>query len=308
MGTFMEYFNAFWVGGLICALCQILLDRTKMLPGRIMVTLVVHGRGVELSGTLRSICRIRRGRRVGAAARVRASFVSGSKRCRKRKRIFRIVPGRIKGGGCRNISGVDFRVSCKLDFPAEDEKIAGEKLRRSRRTDIIKKNAAEKSRIAAAGRIQKKAGVLRKKQSKHPRQEERKSAMKTREEALSYGLSFPDTYQEAPFHDDNWQLIRVKGSKKAFLWVYEKDGIIQLNVKANPEWRDYWRDAFASVIPGYHQNKEHWNTILLDGTVPDDAVRTMIAESYDIITDSPTKRIYEAVKQIPRGKWRHTAR
>lgn len=55
--------------------------------------------------------------------------------------------------------------------------------------------------------------------------------MKTREEALSYGLSFPDTYQEAPFHDDNWQLIRVKGSKKAFLWVYEKDGIIQLNVK-----------------------------------------------------------------------------
>ena len=52
-----------------------------------------------------------------------------------------------------------------LDFTEEDynEKIAGEKLRRSRRTDIIKKNAAEKSRIAAAGRIQKKAGVLRKK-------------------------------------------------------------------------------------------------------------------------------------------------
>ena len=148
----------------------------------------------------------------------------------------------------------------------------------------------------------RKSGCFAEKTSKHPRQEERKSAMKTREEALSYGLSFPDTYQEAPFHDDNWQLIRVKGSKKAFLWVYEKDGIIQLNVKANPEWRDYWRDAFASVIPGYHQNKEHWNTILLDGTVPDDAVRTMIAESYDIITDSPTKRIYEAVKQIPCGK------
>ena len=52
--------------------------------------------------------------------------------------------------------------------------------------------------------------------------EERKSAMKTREEALSYGLSFPDTYQEAPFHDDNWQLIRVKGSKKAFLWSMKR--------------------------------------------------------------------------------------
>lgn len=126
--------------------------------------------------------------------------------------------------------------------------------------------------------------------------------MKTKEEALTYGLSFPYTYQEAPFHDDNWQLIRVKGSKKAFLWVYEKDGFIQLNVKANPEWRDYWRGAFAAVTPAYHQNKEHWNTIRLDGTVPDEAIRTMIAESYDMVTDSPTRRIYEAVKCIPRGK------
>ena len=41
--------------------------------------------------------------------------------------------------------------------------------------------------------------------------------MKTRQEALDYGLSFPNTYQEAPFHDPNWQLIRVKDSKKVFL-------------------------------------------------------------------------------------------
>jgi len=69
-----------------------------------------------------------------------------------------------------------------------------------------------------------------------------------------------------------------------------------------PEWRDFWRDAYASVLPGYHQNKEHWNTIILDGTIPDKDVKQMIAESYDIITDSPTKRIYEAVKTIPKGK------
>ena len=50
MGTFMEYFNAFWVGGLICALCQILLDRTKMLPGRIMVTLVCTGAVLSFLG------------------------------------------------------------------------------------------------------------------------------------------------------------------------------------------------------------------------------------------------------------------
>ena len=126
--------------------------------------------------------------------------------------------------------------------------------------------------------------------------------MKTREEVLEYGLSFPDTYQEAPFHDDNWQLVRVKGSKKAFLWTYEKDGHINLNVKVNPEWRDFWRSTYQAVIPGYHQNKEYWNTIILNGTIPVDDIKRMIAESYDIVTDSPTKRIYQAVKQIPKGK------
>lgn len=125
--------------------------------------------------------------------------------------------------------------------------------------------------------------------------------MKTRQEALDYGLSFPDTYLEAPFRKQNWQLVRVKGSKKAFLWTYEKDGFINLNVKVDPDWRDLWRRAYDSVVPAYHQNKEHWNTIILDGSIPDEEVKKMIAISYDLITDSPTKRIYEAVKRIPKG-------
>ena len=57
-------------------------------------------------------------------------------------------------------------------------------------------------------------------------------------EALNYGLSFPNTYMEMPFHDPNWQLVRVKGSKKAFLWTYEKDGVLHLNVKTDPAWRE----------------------------------------------------------------------
>ena len=125
--------------------------------------------------------------------------------------------------------------------------------------------------------------------------------MKTREEVLKFGLSFKNVYEERPFKDQNWQLVRVKESKKAFLWIYEKDGYINLNVKVNPEWRDFWRSAYDAVIAGYHQNKEHWNTIILDGTIPDKDIKRMIAESYDIITDSPTKRIYEAVKKIPKG-------
>lgn len=126
--------------------------------------------------------------------------------------------------------------------------------------------------------------------------------MMNREEVLAYGLSFPDTYQEAPFHDDNWQLVRVKGSRKAFLWTYEKDGLININVKVDPQWRDFWRNAFPSVVPAYHQNKEHWNTVILDGSIPEKDIKRMIAESYDLVTDTPSKRIYEAVKKIPKGR------
>lgn len=125
--------------------------------------------------------------------------------------------------------------------------------------------------------------------------------MKTRAQAIKYGLSFPDTFDDRPFTDQNWQLVRYKPNNKAFLWTYEKDGYICLNVKADPEWRDFWREAYASVQPGYHQNKYHWNTIILDGSIPDKDIKRMIAESYDLISDSPTKRIYAAVRKIPKG-------
>lgn len=125
--------------------------------------------------------------------------------------------------------------------------------------------------------------------------------MRTREEVLQYARSFPNVYEERPFRDQGWQLVRVKGSKKTFLWIYERNGYVNLNVKVDPQWRDFWRSTYASVIAGYHQNKEHWNTIILNGTVPDKDIKRMISESYDLVTYSPTKKIYEAVKQIPKG-------
>ena len=125
--------------------------------------------------------------------------------------------------------------------------------------------------------------------------------MTTRQEALSFGMTFKDVYQDTPFHDPNWILVRYKKNKKAFLWTYEYEGQMRINIKVDPQWRDFWREAYAAVIPGYHQNKEHWNTVILDGSIPDKDIKRMIAESYDLITDSPTKRIYEAVKRIPKG-------
>ena len=126
--------------------------------------------------------------------------------------------------------------------------------------------------------------------------------MTSRSQILEYGLSFPDTYQDAPFHDDNWQLVRYSGNKKAFLWTYEKEGFWNINVKTDPEKAFFWRDIYSAVRPAYHQNKRHWITVVLDGTIPDKDIRLMIAESYDLIADSPTRRIYEAVKRIPYGR------
>lgn len=125
--------------------------------------------------------------------------------------------------------------------------------------------------------------------------------MKTREDAVAFGLTFPDTYLDTPFHDTNWQLIRFKGNTKAFMWIYERNGFININLKVNPDWANFWRDMYKSVTPGYHQNKQHWNTVILDGTISESDLIKMIQESYKLISDSPSKRIYDAVKLIPKG-------
>lgn len=109
--------------------------------------------------------------------------------------------------------------------------------------------------------------------------------MKTREAVLGYGMTLPDVYVDTPFRDDNWVLLRCKKNKKAFAWTYERNGKMCVNVKVDKEWRDFWRNTYEAVIPGYHQNKEHWNTIVLNGTVPENDIKRMIAESYDLVKD-----------------------
>ena len=113
--------------------------------------------------------------------------------------------------------------------------------------------------------------------------------MRTRQEVLDYGMTFPEVYIDKPFRDTNWVLLRCKKNKKAFAWTYEREGNIWVNVKVDPEWRDFWRDQYPSVIPAYHQNKEHWNSIILDGNIPDEVVRRMIWESYELVKRSKRK-------------------
>lgn len=134
--------------------------------------------------------------------------------------------------------------------------------------------------------------------------------MQTREEILNFCLSFPSVCRDQPFHDPSWDAVRLEKSKKIFALIFSKDGRIWVNVKTDPKWRDLWRSSFSSVVPAYHMNKEYWNSIILDGTVPNADIRRMIAESYDLVSGAGgkagpsdfAKAVYREVKKIPQGR------
>lgn len=106
--------------------------------------------------------------------------------------------------------------------------------------------------------------------------------MTDRQEAIEYCLSFRDVFEDYPFHDPNWCVIRHKKNRRVFAWIFHHENHIWINLKCDKEWISFWRDAFLSVVPAYHLNKEHWNSVILDGTVPEQDIKRMIRESYDL--------------------------
>ena len=103
-----------------------------------------------------------------------------------------------------------------------------------------------------------------------------------KKDVVAYCLTFREVYEDYPFHDPNWCVMRHKGNRKVFAWIFHREGYVWVNVKCDPEWRDFCRQAYPSVVPAYHLNKEHWNSIILDGSVPEQEIRRMIEESYGL--------------------------
>lgn len=106
--------------------------------------------------------------------------------------------------------------------------------------------------------------------------------MRERKEVIDFCLSLNGTYEDYPFHDFNWTVMRHKDNKKMFAAIYEHEGSIWVNVKCDPNFAYMWRNNFESVLPAYHMNKEHWNSIILDGSVPITDIKNMIVDSYDL--------------------------
>ena len=104
--------------------------------------------------------------------------------------------------------------------------------------------------------------------------------MNTRDEVIAFCLTMPDSYEDYPFHDANWTVMRYRKNNKGFAFVYKRDGRIWINVKCSPEWMEVWRKAFPAVMPAYHMNKQHWNTVELCSDVPPEEIEKMVQMSF----------------------------
>ena len=103
-------------------------------------------------------------------------------------------------------------------------------------------------------------------------------------EVIKYCLTLSNVYEDYPFPDDRFSVtMKHKENNKWFALIMRVKGQLYLNVKTNPEYSDLLRNTYSYIIPAYHMNKEHWNTVILDGSIPDRDVKRMLAESYDLI-------------------------
>ncbi len=93
-------------------------------------------------------------------------------------------------------------------------------------------------------------------------------------------LSMPQAEETQPFGPD---VLVYKVAGKMFALTVPEDFPPRVNLKCDPERALELRDEHESILPGYHMNKRHWNTVVLDGSVPAVLVREMVRHSYDLV-------------------------
>jgi predicted DNA-binding protein (MmcQ/YjbR family) len=96
-------------------------------------------------------------------------------------------------------------------------------------------------------------------------------------------LSFTGAAETFPFGPET-SVFKV-GAKMFALSQLEADSL-RVSLKCEPQLAEMLRGAHAAVLPGYHLNKRHWNTVIVDGSLPDSTVRDMIEDSYDLVVGS----------------------
>lgn len=100
------------------------------------------------------------------------------------------------------------------------------------------------------------------------------------EELRDYALSLKNVSESFPFGADT---LVFKTNSKIFLLVALSSSPLQFNVKCDPEKALELREQYSSVLPGYHMNKKHWNTVIVDGSLLLSQLKAFIKDSYDLV-------------------------
>ena len=103
----------------------------------------------------------------------------------------------------------------------------------------------------------------------------------------AYCLGKKAATEGTPFGPDTI-VFKVKG--KMFALLALEDVPTRVNLKCDPDLALELRDRYEQVGPGYHMNKKHWNTVVLDSVIPEREVRKMIDHSYDLVVQSLPKK------------------
>lgn len=95
-----------------------------------------------------------------------------------------------------------------------------------------------------------------------------------------YLLAKPEALEDYPFGPD---VAVFKVKNKMFALLVIKDKVTRMNLKCDPYRAAALRDVYDAVIPGYHMNKLHWNTVILDGSISKSEIKKMIDHSYALV-------------------------
>src|SRR5690349_10921295 len=108
------------------------------------------------------------------------------------------------------------------------------------------------------------------------------------EQLRAYLLAKPGAAEDFPFGPDP---LIVKVAGKVFALVALRDQPLRVSLKCDPYHAQFLRDTYVAVQPGYHLNKQHWNTVTLDGSIPNDEILRMIDESYALVVKGLSKAV-----------------
>jgi predicted DNA-binding protein (MmcQ/YjbR family) len=109
-------------------------------------------------------------------------------------------------------------------------------------------------------------------------------------------LGFPGAVEERPFGPET-TTFKVAG--KIFALSALESEPLKISLKCEPELAEQLRISYPAIVPGYHLNKRHWNTITLDDSLEDRLIRDLVEDSYDLVFAALPKRVRDELVRTP---------